>query len=154
MLPFAGSATVNFLFLKDVRRSHAHALRHCNAMEVASLVISAVAFLDQAVKTGTTLSKLARTYPDAGRQIHNATRRLEAQRYTLQLWQNIWKQKATKDSAPLAENFVQLWGADGYDMILKALAQLNVKFGEALRTLRSIDPDSFSGILLETDTSS
>jgi len=113
-------------------------------MEVVGLVITAVAFVDQAVKTGSILVRLARAYPDAGHQISNAAARLEAQRYTLKLWQDAWMQKAERQRpVALADKFRAMWGSDGYDIILKCLTQLNVKFGEAFRTLRSIDLDSF-----------
>ncbi|KAF2494482.1 hypothetical protein BU16DRAFT_589361 [Lophium mytilinum] len=115
-------------------------------MEVAGLVISAIGFVDLAIKNGTTLARLFRDSSQAGKQLVNATQRLEAQKYTLELWQRTWNTKARqrhKDN--LEDGFKDLWGEEGCEMALKCLAQLNVKFGEAFRTLRSIDLDNFEG---------
>ncbi|KAF2731514.1 hypothetical protein EJ04DRAFT_610410 [Polyplosphaeria fusca] len=113
-------------------------------MEVAGLVLTAVAFVDQAIKLGSALAKLAREIPGAGTQISNAAIRLEAQRYTLKLWHASWLDKAERQRpAPLADRFRTVWGEDGYDLILKCFTQINARFGEALRTMRSIDPDFF-----------
>ncbi|KAF2802211.1 uncharacterized protein BDZ99DRAFT_468995 [Mytilinidion resinicola] len=116
-------------------------------MEVAGLVISAIGFVDLAIKNGTTLARVLRDSSQAANQVVNATQRLEAQKYTLELWQRTWNTKARqrrKDN--LEDGFKDLWGEEGYEMTLKCLAQLNVKFGEAFRTLRSIDPDSFESV--------
>jgi hypothetical protein len=118
-------------------------------MDVAGLTFSAIAFVDQAIKTGTTLAKIFRDCGDAGKHVYNATVRLEAQKYTLELWKKAWKAKAlTKQSTggALEDGYRRLWGEEGYAMVLKSLAQLNLKFGEAFRALRSIDPESFGPI--------
>lgn len=115
-------------------------------MEVAGLVFGAIGFVDQAIKNGTTIAKVFRDSSTAGKQVLNTTQRLEAQRYTLDLWQRTWNSKAQQRAkATLEDGFRDLWGMDGYEMITKCLAQLSVKFGEASRALKSIDPDSFDG---------
>jgi hypothetical protein len=113
-------------------------------MEVAGLTISAIAFVDSAIKSGTTLARVFRDSGDAGKQVYNATQRLETQKYTLELWKRAWQAKARQQqSTTLEDGYRHLWGEEGHEIIVKCLAQLNVKFGEAFRALRSIDPDSF-----------
>ncbi|KAH7075999.1 hypothetical protein FB567DRAFT_583159 [Paraphoma chrysanthemicola] len=122
-------------------------------MEVAGLVLTAVAFVDQAIKSGTVLARLSREYPEAQNQISNAALRLEAQRYTLKLWYASWAMKAEPQRpAALADKFRVMWGDKGYDLILKCLTQLNARFGEALRTLRSIDPSSLQATASEPES--
>lgn len=113
-------------------------------MEVAGLLLSAISFVDSAAKTGSMLAQLFKDSEDAGKHVYNAAQRLEAQKYTLELWQGIWTAKAQRKLKPTVEDGLrETWGDEGYAIILKCLAQLNIKFGEAFRTLRSIDPDSF-----------
>ncbi|KAH7065861.1 hypothetical protein BKA63DRAFT_572007 [Paraphoma chrysanthemicola] len=122
-------------------------------MEVAGLVLTALAFVDQAIKSGTILARLSREYPEAQNQISNAAIRLEAQRYTLKLWHASWAMKAEPQRpAALADKFKVMWGDNGYDLILKCLTQLNARFGEALRTLRSIDPSSLQETAIESES--
>jgi hypothetical protein len=114
-------------------------------MEVAGLILTAIAFLDPAIRAGKALSEVAKDYPTAGKQIHNATRRLEAQKYTLQVWESTWTRRALGHRKHnIEDGYREIWGSEGYSMVVNCLVQLNVKFGEALRTLRSIDPDSFA----------
>jgi hypothetical protein len=113
-------------------------------MEVAGLVISAVGFVDLGIRSGSTLAKVFRNCGDAGKQMSNTTERLEAQKFTLELWERRWQEKARQQhNTTLEDGYRQVWGEEGEVIIVKCLAQLNVKFGEAFRTLRSIDPDSF-----------
>ena len=72
--------------------------------------------------------------------------RLDAQKYTLVLWRRAWETKASakKPTGGTIENgYRLLWGEEGYPMVIKSLAQLNLYFGEAFRALKSIDPESF-----------
>jgi hypothetical protein len=114
-------------------------------MEVVAFTLSAIGFVDSAIKSGTSLARIFKDCGDAGKHISNATQRLEAQKYTLELWQKVWERKAKQQQRPTVEDSLRnLWGENGYEMIRKCLAQVNVKFGEAFRTLQSIDPDSFA----------
>jgi hypothetical protein len=112
-------------------------------MDVASFVFAAVGFVDQAIKTGTVLKKLIRDYPLVGNTIVSAIVRLEAQKYTLELWHNLWVDKASRRSpGPVDAGLKEIWGERGYFKIIECLGQVNVKFGEAHRILASIDPKS------------
>ena len=114
-------------------------------MEVAGLLLSAIALLDPAIKAGKALYEVSGSNPAVARQVINTTRRLEAQRYSLKIWESTWTKKALSRGRPsLEDTFQELWGSNGYEIILQCLVQLNLKFGEAHRTLRSIDPESFS----------
>jgi len=114
-------------------------------MDVVGLTLSAIGFVDSAIKSGTTLARIFKDCGDAGKQVYNATQRLEAQKYTLELWQRAWENKAKQQHKTTVEDGLQyVWGDNGYEMIRKCLAQVNVKFGEAFRTLQSIDPESFN----------
>jgi hypothetical protein len=114
-------------------------------MDVAGLAISAIGFGGSAIKAGTTLYKLFKDCGDAGKHVYNATQRLKTQQFTLELWKRTWEAKAMQQHKATAEDgFNHLWGEKGYEMIVQCLAQLNLKFSEAFRTLASIDPDSFT----------
>jgi hypothetical protein len=93
-----------------------------------------------------TLARLFNDCHDAGTQAYNAAPRLDAKRLTLDLWQRTWQKRALDKQKPtLQDGYQVLRGEEGYDTVLNCLTQLNIKFGEAFRTLRSIDPDSFAG---------
>src|SRR5262245_5275706 len=114
-------------------------------MEVAGLLLSAIALLEPAIKAGKVLYEVSGGNPVVARQISNTTRRLEAQRYSLKIWESTWTKKALNlGKASLEDSFQELWGSSGYEIILQCLVQLNLKFGEAHRTIRSIDPDPFT----------
>jgi hypothetical protein len=83
--------------LRENLLSPLHALNEpqtVQRMEAAGLVISALGFVDLAIKNGTTLARVFRDSSEAGKQVVNATQRLEAQKYTLELWQRTWNKKA------------------------------------------------------------
>jgi hypothetical protein len=123
-------------------------------MEVARLVVSAIEFVDQAIQNGTVIARVFKNSTLAGEQVLSATQRLEAQKYTLELWQRIWKSKAAaRRQATLEQGFQDLWGEKGYEITIKCLAQLNVKFGEAFRMIRSIDPDTFANVTSKEEAS-
>ncbi|KAF8245646.1 hypothetical protein K440DRAFT_662695 [Wilcoxina mikolae CBS 423.85] len=112
---------------------------------IASLVLSAIAFVDQAIKIGYSLSQFVREASEVGKQLVNATVRLEAQRYTLQLWEETWRKRANgRGGGDTDEGFIQLWGERGHTLIMECLGQLNIKFGETQRALSTIDPDSLA----------
>ncbi|CAD6593933.1 MAG: hypothetical protein ASARMPRED_008230 [Alectoria sarmentosa] len=119
-------------------------------MEVAGIVFAALGFVNQAINTGTFLSKLSRDVPEVGMRIVSATTRLEAQQYTLQLWHKKWAYRAeslrqsTTGAVDQEELYKTIWGGQGYAMIIQCLAQSSVKLGEAQRTLSLIDPDSIA----------
>lgn len=121
-------------------------------MEVARLVVTAIEFVDQAIQNGTVIARVFKNTNHAGEKELSAVQRLEAQRYTLELWQRIWDAKAAaRHRDTLEEGFQDIWGDKGYKITIKCLAQLNVKFGEAFRTIRSIDPDTFADIESDLD---
>ncbi|MCJ1290142.1 hypothetical protein MMC34_001678 [Xylographa carneopallida] len=116
-------------------------------MDVVSFVFAALGFVDQAVKTGTVLKKLVQQYPVVASTIINAVVRLEAQKYTLQLWHQIWTEKAAQKfpgGSSTESSLQELWSEQGYNTILECLGQVNIKFGEAHRILASIDPNSLA----------
>lgn len=115
-------------------------------MDIAGLTFSAIAFVEQAIKTGTFLAKTFKDSGEAGKNVYNAVQRLEAQKYTLELWGRSWQAKARLQqpiSGSIEDGYYKIWGESGHTMIVKSLGQLNLKFGEAFRTLKTIDPDSF-----------
>ena len=59
-------------------------------MDVAGLVFSATAFVNEASKTGTILARIFRDFDDAGKNVHDAIVRLDARKYTPRLWQKAW----------------------------------------------------------------
>jgi hypothetical protein len=117
-------------------------------MNVAGFVFAALEFVEQAIKAGTLLRQVASNYSAAGRAIHSIEVRLKAQKYTLELWHSIWIQKANKVSSVAfmeegADGELRtIWGEDGYRAIMECLGQVNVKLGEASRTLKTVDIDS------------
>jgi hypothetical protein len=112
-------------------------------MDVASFLFAAVGFVDQAIKIGTILKKLIRDYPLVGNTIVSAIVRLEVQKYTLELWHNLWVDKASRRSpGPVDSGMKEIWSERGYFKIIECLGQVNVKFGEAHRILAYIDPKS------------
>ncbi|MCJ1249236.1 hypothetical protein MMC30_006459 [Trapelia coarctata] len=85
-------------------------------MDVVSFVFAALGFVNQAINTGTVLRKLVQDYPTVGNTIVNAIVRLEAQKYTLELWHSIWTEKAIHKyltSVSTEESLKQLWGNQG-----------------------------------------
>jgi hypothetical protein len=97
-------------------------------MEVAGLVFSAIAFVNEAIKTGTTLARIFRDCDEAGKRIHDVTVRLDAQKYTLVLWRRAWEAKASPKKpagGPWRMATVSCWGKGGYLKVTRPLAQLN-----------------------------
>lgn len=89
------------------------------------------------------MRQLTQDYPLVRLAIVNVVVRLEAQKYTLALWNSIWTRKALRGSDGSIEvNLQELWGEDGYTTILECLGQVLVKFGEASRALKTIDTES------------
>jgi hypothetical protein len=132
-------------------------------MDVVGLALSAIAFVDSAIESGTTLARIFRDCGDAGKQMCNAIQRLEAQKYTLTLWKRSWEAKARQQQqqqqlqqqgTTIDDAYRHLWGFEGHMIILKCLGQLNLKFGEAFRVVRSIDPDSFDTMMSDTSRAS
>lgn len=124
-------------------------LKSAITMDVAAFVFAALGFVEQAIKAGILLRQVSSNYSTTGRAIHSIEVRLKAQKYTLELWHNIWIQKAKKVSSvdPFmeVETDVELrgiWGEEGYRAILECLAQVNVKLGQASRTLQTVDTTS------------
>jgi len=121
-------------------------------MDIAGFVFAALGFVEQAIKAGILLRQVASNYSTAGRAIHSIEVRLKAQKYTLELWHSIWIQKANKFSSVAfmeegADGELRtIWGEEGYGAIMECLGQVNVKLGEALRTLKTVDVDSL-GVL-------
>lgn len=83
-------------------------------MEVARLVVTAIEFVDQAIQNGTVIARVFKNSNHAGEKELSAVQRLEAQRYTLELWQRIWDAKAAaRHRDTLEEGFQDIWGDKG-----------------------------------------
>ncbi|KAK4996891.1 hypothetical protein LTR66_003595 [Elasticomyces elasticus] len=120
-------------------------------MDVVGLIAATLAISQFAVQTGLAVQRFARAYPTTYRQIFDATRRLEIQRYTLDLWQSISEEQAENanideqgaQNATIDANYVRIWGKEDYLRVRACLTQLEKYLQEAARILESIDSTGF-----------
>jgi hypothetical protein len=115
-------------------------------MEIASMVLSGLTFVDQAIKSGHSLAIIARDYRDVGDRLVSSWVRLENQKLSLETWDNIWKAKAsfTTDGE---EGYRRIWGDRGYTAVLECLGQVRRNLGLSRKILTRIDPQSLAAMV-------